>query len=57
MEIQASGATNRYIIIDPQTDSVLATVEYGKDAHGAALTVDGRYVVIPNRQSNDLTIV
>jgi YVTN family beta-propeller protein len=51
-----SGATNRYVVIDPRTDTVLATVQYGKDAHGAALTVDGRYVVIPNRQSNDLTI-
>jgi YVTN family beta-propeller protein len=52
-----SGGTNRYIVIDPQTDTVMATVEYGKDAHGAALTVDARRVLIPNRQSNDLTVV
>jgi YVTN family beta-propeller protein len=51
-----SGATNRYIVIDPRTDTVTATVQHGKDAHGAAVTVDGRYVLIPNRLSNDLTI-
>ena len=44
-------------VIDTATDAVVAEVLTGKDPHGAALTEDGRLVLIADRQSDAVSLV
>src|SRR5574341_826061 len=44
-------------VIDTATDAVVAEVLTGKDPHGAALTEDGRLILIADRQSDAVSLV
>ena len=50
------GGENKVSIIDTEKDKVVKDVVYGKDAHGAALTADGRQVWVTNRLTGDVSI-
>jgi YVTN family beta-propeller protein len=48
---------NTYSIIDTRTATVVAEGTAGQVPHGVAITPDGRWALIANRLSNDLTVV
>lgn len=51
--------TSNFYVFDTKTDSLikaLDTTSYGKDSHGLFLTMDGKYLWMLNRKSNNAVI-
>jgi YVTN family beta-propeller protein len=55
--VVTGGGENKVTIVDTEKDTVVRDLVHGKDAHGAALTPDGRHVWVPNRLSGDVSII
>jgi YVTN family beta-propeller protein len=54
--IVTGGGENKVSIVDTGQDVVVKETIHGKDAHGVALTPDGKQAWVPNRLSGDVSI-
>jgi len=54
--IVTGGGENKVSVVDTERDVVLKDLVHGKDAHGVALTPDGKQAWVPNRLSGDVSI-
>ncbi|MGH7406724.1 MAG: cytochrome D1 domain-containing protein [Candidatus Methylomirabilales bacterium] len=54
--IVTGGGENRVSVVDTGQDAVVKELVHGKDAHGVALTADGKQAWVPNRLSGDVSI-
>ena len=55
--IVTGGGENKVSIVDTGRDAVVKDLVHGKDAHGVALTPDGKHAWVPNRLSGDISII
>jgi YVTN family beta-propeller protein len=55
--VVTGGGENKVSIVDTEKDTVIKDIVHGKDAHGVALTPDGKHALVPNRQSGDVSII
>ncbi|MCI0369992.1 MAG: beta-propeller fold lactonase family protein [candidate division NC10 bacterium] len=55
--VVTGGGENKVSIVDTREDAVIKDLVHGKEAHGIALTADGRQAWVPNRQSGDISII